>query len=42
MIYGYVRVSTALQNVENGRFEVAGSSFTKGSRILLYCSQRSL
>ena len=30
MIYGYVRVSTAQQNVENGRFEVANFAQKQG------------
>ncbi|MDR2579671.1 MAG: recombinase family protein [Fibromonadaceae bacterium] len=33
MIYGYVRVSTAHQNVENGRFEVANFAQKQGFPI---------
>jgi DNA invertase Pin-like site-specific DNA recombinase len=33
MIYGYVRVSTAHQNVENGRFEVANFAQKRGFPI---------
>jgi len=33
MIYGYVRVSTAHQNVENGRFEVANFAKKQGFPI---------
>jgi DNA invertase Pin-like site-specific DNA recombinase len=33
MIYGYVRVSTALQNVENGRFEVAKFAQKQGFSV---------
>jgi DNA invertase Pin-like site-specific DNA recombinase len=33
MIYGYVRVSTALQNVENGRFEVANFAQKQGFSV---------
>lgn len=33
MIYGYVRVSTAHQNVENGRFEIAKFAENQGFSI---------